>query len=116
MSLVAAIGIYGILSGSVAERVREIGMRVALGASRRNIHALILRQGMTLTGVVIVFGLGAASVASEAIDSMLYGVSRLDPITYFAVIALLSSASGIACWVPAWRAAKVDPSITLRAE
>jgi putative ABC transport system permease protein len=111
----AAVGIYGIVAGSVTERMREIGVRAALGASRRDILALILLQGMTLTGIGVVIGLGGAIAASQAIISMLYGISRFDPITYFGVIALLASVSGIACWVPAWRAAKVDPSITFRA-
>jgi putative ABC transport system permease protein len=113
--VLAAVGIYGVLSGSVTERMREIGVRAALGASRRDILALILRQGMTLTGIGVVIGLGGAVAASQAIISMLYGISRFDPITYFGVMALLASVSGIACWVPAWRAAKVDPSITFRA-
>lgn len=113
--ILAAVGIYGVLSGSVAERMPEIGVRTALGASRRDILVLILRQGMTLTGIGVVIGLGGAVTASQVIISMLYGVSRFDPVTYFGVIALLAGVSGIACWMPAWRAAKVDPSITLRA-
>ncbi len=113
--VLAAVGIYGVLSGSVTERMREIGVRTALGASRRDILGLILRQGMTLTGIGVVIGLGAAVAASQAIISMLFGISRFDPITYFGVIALLALVSAIACWVPAWRAAKVDPSITFRA-
>ena len=113
--VLAAVGIYGVLSGSVTERMREIGVRSALGASRRDILALILRQGMTLTGIGVVIGLGGAVAASQAIISMLYGISRFDPITYCGVIVLLASVSGIACWVPAWRAARVDPSITFRA-
>jgi putative ABC transport system permease protein len=114
--LLAAIGIYGVLSGGVNERMREIGVRAALGASRRNILLLVIRKGMTLTGVGILFGLFGALLASQVIVSLLYGVSRFDPITYLFVIALLAAVSGIACWVPAWRAAQVDPSITLRAE
>jgi putative ABC transport system permease protein len=113
--VLAAVGIYGVLSGSVTERIREIGVRSALGASRRDILALILRQGMTLAGIGVVMGLCVAIAASRAIISLLYGVSRFDPITYVGVIVLLVSVSGLACWVPAWRAAKVDPSITLRA-
>ena len=112
----AAVGIYGVLSGSVTERMREIGVRTALGASRGNILTLILRQGMTLAGIGIVIGLGGAAAASQFIVSMLYEVSRFDPVTYFGVVALLAGVAGIACWVPAWRAAQVDPSITLRAE
>ena len=112
----AAIGIYGVLSGSVAERTREIGIRSALGASRRSILALVARQGLALTALGAAIGLGAALVASKAIATLLFGVSRLDPITYLAVIALLVGVSGVACSVPAWRATAVDPSITLRTE
>jgi putative ABC transport system permease protein len=114
--VLAAVGIYGVLSGGVNERMREIGVRAALGASRRNILLLVLRQGMALTGIGIMIGLFGALVASQFIVSLLYGVSRFDPITYLFVIALLTAGSGIACWAPAWRAAQVDPSITLRAE
>jgi putative ABC transport system permease protein len=111
----AAIGIYGVLSGSVSERMREIGVRSALGASRADILVLVVRQGMTLAGIGIAIGLGGAVVASQAVISMLYGISRFDPITYLGVIALLACVSAVACWVPAWRAARVDPSITFRA-
>jgi putative ABC transport system permease protein len=114
--VLAAVGIYGVLSGGVTERMREIGVRAALGASRRNILLLVIRQGMALTGIGVVTGLLGAVAASQVIISLLYGVSRFDPITYLLVIALLTVVSGIACWVPAWRAAQVDPSITLRAE
>jgi putative ABC transport system permease protein len=114
--VLAAVGIYGVLSGGVNERMREIGVRAALGASRRNILLLVIRQGMTLTGIGIMLGLFGAVVASQLVVSLLYGVSRFDPITYLFVIALLTGVAGIACWVPAWRAAQVDPSITLRAE
>jgi len=112
----AATGIYGVLSGSVTERMREIGVRSALGASRGDILALVVRQGMALTGIGAAIGLGGAVAASHALVTLLFGVSRLDPIAYFGVIALLAGVSAIACWVPAWRAARVDPSITLRAE
>jgi putative ABC transport system permease protein len=113
--VLAAVGIYGVISGSVAERIREIGVRSALGASRRDILSLIFRQGMTLTGIGVVIGLAGAIAASQAMISMLYGISRFDSITYLGVIALLAGVSGIACLAPAWRAAKVDPSITFRA-
>jgi ABC-type antimicrobial peptide transport system permease subunit len=96
--------------------MREIGVRSALGASRGNILALVVRQGMTLTGLGILIGLIGAAAATEAIVTLLFGVSRLDPITYLGVIALLAAVSAIASWVPAWRAARVDPAVTLRAE
>jgi putative ABC transport system permease protein len=76
----------------------------------------VLRQGMMLTGIGVLIGLLGAVAASRIIDSLLYGVSRFDPVTYISVIGLLAAVSGIACWLPAWRAAQVDPSITLRAE
>jgi putative ABC transport system permease protein len=112
----AAAGIYGVLSGSVAERTREIGVRAALGATRADILALILRQGISLTGIGVVIGLAGAAAASQAIAAMLFGISRFDPITYFGVVVLLAVVSILACAVPAWRAARVDPAITLRAE
>lgn len=112
----AAIGIYGVLAGSVAERTREIGVRSALGATRAGILALVIRQGMRVTGLGIVIGLSGAIAASHAIATLLFDISRLDPVTYLGVVSLLLGVSGIACAVPAWRAARVDPSITLRAE
>jgi putative ABC transport system permease protein len=112
----AAIGIYGVLSGSVTERMREIGVRCALGASRASILALVVRQGLTLTSLGILIGLTGAIIASRALITLLFGISRLDPITYAGVIALLVSVAALACWLPAWRAARIDPTITLRAE
>jgi putative ABC transport system permease protein len=114
--VLAATGIYGVLVGSVTERMREIGVRSALGASRGSIVGLVVRQGMTLTGLGVAIGLCGAVAASGAIITLLFGVSRLDPMTYLGVVALLFGVSGIACWVPAWRAVRVDPSITLRAQ
>jgi putative ABC transport system permease protein len=112
----AATGLYGVLSGSVTERTREIGVRSALGATRQSIVALILRQGMTLTGIGLLLGLVGAVAASQAVAAMLFGVSRLDPFTYVGVILLLAIVSVIACAMPAWRAARIDPSIALRCE
>jgi putative ABC transport system permease protein len=112
----AAVGIYGVFSGSVAERTREIGVRLALGASRNGILKLVLRQGLTLTVVGVVFGLVGAMAASQAMASLLFGVSGLDPIAYLGVIGLLAIVSAAACWAPAWRAAKIDPVVALRHE
>jgi putative ABC transport system permease protein len=112
----ASIGVYGVLSGSVSERTREIGVRVAVGATRGNILALIVRQGMILTALGIVIGLVGAMAASQALITLLFGVSRLDPATYLGVIFLLAAVSAIACGIPAWRAARIDPATTLRSE
>jgi len=114
--VLAAAGIYGVLAGSVAERTREIGVRAALGASRSDILGLVVRQGLALSGVGIVIGIAAAAAASRAIAAMLFGISATDPLTYVAVIVLLASVSLVASAVPAWRAARVDPASTLRAE
>lgn len=114
--ILAAVGIYGILSGSVNERMREIGVRSALGASRRSILTLVVRQGLALTLAGIVIGAGTAIAATRAMVSLMFGVSRLDPVTYIVVVILLVGVALLACWIPAWRAARVDPAITLRAE
>jgi len=114
--VLAAVGIYGVLSGSVSERTREIGVRSALGATRRSIVSLVVRQGLTLVLLGIAIGVGGAMAATRGLASLMFDVSRLDPVTYFAVGTLLVSVSLLACWLPAWRAARVDPVITLRAE
>jgi len=114
--VLAAIGIYGVLSGSVSERMREIGVRSALGASRQSILALIVRQGLGLALFGVVLGLSGAALATRGIMSLMFGVSLLDPVTYAGVVMLLIVVATLACWVPAWRAARVDPAITLRAE
>jgi putative ABC transport system permease protein len=110
----AATGIYGVLSGSVVERTREIGVRAALGADRTSILAMVLGQGMKLTGIGVAIGFLGALAASQSIATMLFGMSRLDPLTYLEVIVLLAAASAIACCVPAWRAAQIDPMVALR--
>ena len=112
----AAIGTYSLLSGSVTERTREIGVRAALGASRQSVLALLFRQGMTLAGLGIVIGVVAGAVASRALVSLLFGVSRLDSTTYLGVVALLTCVSAVACTLPAWRATRIRPSIALTAE
>jgi putative ABC transport system permease protein len=114
--VLAAVGIYGVLSGSVTERIREIGVRSAMGASPRDILGLILGQGMKLTLAGVVLGLVGAAVATRGLVTLLFGVTRLDPVTYAGVIALLLGVSVVACWMPAWRAARIDPAVTLRSE
>jgi predicted permease len=114
--VLAATGIFGVLSGSVTERTREIGIRSALGASRRDILTMVLRQGMRLAAFGVVIGLVGAALASKTLVTLLYGVSRIDPVTYLGVIGLLLAVAAVACWLPAARAASVDPAITLRAD
>lgn len=114
--VLAAIGIYGILSGSVTERTREIGVRAALGATRSDLLALVLRQGMTMTTIGLAIGLIAALAAGRALNAMLFGVTWLDRMTYLGATLMLLVVSGIACLIPARRAASIDPMEALRAE
>ncbi|MFQ5744405.1 MAG: ADOP family duplicated permease [Acidobacteriota bacterium] len=114
--VLAALGLYGVLSGSVAERMPEIGVRIALGASRQSILALVLRQGMTLTAIGAAIGLLGAAVTSQVLVAFIFGVSRLDPLTYLGAVALLTLASAAACWLPASRASRMDPLATLKAD
>jgi putative ABC transport system permease protein len=114
--ILAAVGTYGLLSGTVSERVREIAVRTALGASRISVLGLVLRQGMSLTVAGIVIGLAGAAIASRFLDTMLFGVSRLDGFTYAGVVALLATTSVVACWIPARRAARLDPNVVLKTD
>jgi putative ABC transport system permease protein len=114
--LLAATGLYGVLAGSVTERTREIGVRVALGATPTVILRLVVGQGAWLILAGVAAGVLGAVAASRALISLLFGISPLDPTTYVATSALLVAISIIACWLPARRAAHVDPAITLRAE
>ncbi len=114
--VLAATGIYGILANSVAERTREIGVRAALGASRGDLLALVMRQGLALVVVGVAVGLGLSLAATRALTSLLFGVSHLDPLTYAGVIAMLLSVAAVACLVPARRAALLDPMQALRSE
>jgi predicted permease len=114
--VLAATGLYGVLAGMVAERTREIGVRAALGASRRQILALVLGQGMAMAGVGVVLGLAGALAATTAIGTMLFGITALDPLTWALVTGLLGVVALVACLVPAWRAVRVPPSSPLRAD
>jgi putative ABC transport system permease protein len=114
--VLAATGLFGVLSGSVTERMREIGVRAALGASRASILGLVVRQGMTMTVAGVVVGLGGAMLGARLLSTLLFDVSNLDPVTYVAVVLLLALVSIVASGVPAWRAAAVDPASTLRSD
>ncbi len=114
--VLAAAGIYGVLLGSVTERRREFGIRAALGATRGNLVRMVLRQGMGMTAVGLAIGGALAAFASRAITQLLYGVSRVDPVTYLGVVASLLLVALVACLIPAVRAARVDPAVALRHE
>jgi predicted lysophospholipase L1 biosynthesis ABC-type transport system permease subunit len=114
--LLAAVGIYGVMSYVVAGRTREIGLRMALGAQTFDVLRLILRQGMLLAGIGALLGLTIGLGGTRFLKSLLYGVNATDPITFTAVTLLLGSVALLACWLPALRASRVDPMVALRSE
>jgi putative ABC transport system permease protein len=114
--LLAAVGLYGVISYSVAQRTRELGIRIALGAQRGDVLRLILRQGMTLVAAGVIFGVAASLGLTRLIASLLYGISASDPITFLLLSAALVLVAFIACWLPARRASAVDPIVALHAE
>ncbi|HEV2689922.1 MAG TPA: ABC transporter permease, partial [Bryobacteraceae bacterium] len=112
----AAIGIYGLMSYTVEQRMQEIGIRLALGAGARDMLSMIVRQGMLLAGIGLAIGLGAAYGLTRLLASLLFGVKTTDPITYAAVAIVLFAVALLACFIPARRATKIDPLIALRYE
>jgi len=114
--LLASIGLFGVLAFGVAQRTREIGVRVALGAARVEVVGLIVKQGMQLVAAGLVIGLAGSLAAARLLRSLLYETDVYDPITFAMVPILLAVVSLVACYVPARRAAVVDPMITLRSE
>ena len=114
--LLSAIGIYGVISYSVVQRTHELGIRAALGASTVNILALVLRAGMLMTGIGLGLGLAGALGLSRLLHTLLFGVGERDPVTIATVAAILSVVALLACYIPAYRATRVDPLIALRYE
>jgi predicted permease len=114
--LLAVVGVYGVVAYAATQRTQELGVRMALGASSRQILALLLKQGVKLVAAGLLFGLAGAWVLTRAMSSMLVGVSPSDPLTYVSVAAFLSSITLLACWIPARRAMRVDPMVALRYE
>jgi predicted permease len=114
--LLSAVGLYGVLAYTVAQRTREIGIRLALGAPRRSVLLLVVRQGMSLALGGLAVGLAGAFVLTRVLQQLLYEISPNDPLTFLGAAALLCSVAVLACWLPAYRAARVNPMEALRYE
>ena len=114
--ILAAVGLYGVMSYSVSWRTREIGIRMALGAQASQVQQLIVRQALFLTAIAVVIGLPAAFALAKLFTSVLYGIHSDDPVTFAVVPVFLAVVALSACWLPARRAARVDPQIVLRCE
>jgi len=112
--LLSAIGIYGLMHFFVAQRTNEIGVRMALGAHQVNVLALVFRQGLTLATVGIAVGILGAFVLTRLLSTLLYSVTPTDPVTFATAPAILLVVAALACWIPARRAARIDPMLALR--
>jgi putative ABC transport system permease protein len=114
--IIATVGIYGVISYSVARRSKEFGLRMALGAQPGNVLALVMRQGLVLTAIGVIVGVGAALGLTRLMATLLFGVQPTDPVTFLSVSALLAVVALAASYIPALRATKVDPMKALRYE
>ena len=114
--LLAVVGTYGVLSFMVAERRREIGIRVAIGATRGSIVALVTKQGLAIVSIGLAAGLAGALALTRLLGSLLFGVEPTDPGTLAAVMSTIAIVAALACGLPAWRASRLDPNVVLRGD
>jgi predicted permease len=114
--VLTAIGIYGVMAYSVSQRTNEIGIRIALGAGKNSIFRLVVGQAMTIVAISLVAGVVGAFAATRLLNSLLYGIGASDPVTFIAIMLLVSAVAFLAAWLPARRAMRVDPIVALRAE
>jgi putative ABC transport system permease protein len=114
--LLAAVGIYGVISFSVTRRTREIGIRIALGAARRDVLRMVVGQAVLLASLGVAVGIGGALLLTRTMQGMLFGVSASEPTAYASVSALLIAIAGLAAYIPARRAARISPAVALRCE
>lgn len=114
--VLAAVGIFGVIAFSVSQRLREFGIRMALGATASDVLRLVVMGGLKITAAGIAIGLAGSAWLTQSIASLLYGVKPMDPVTFLAAPAVLAVVALIASAAPAWRAARVDPAVALRIE
>jgi ABC-type antimicrobial peptide transport system permease subunit len=114
--LLAAIGIYGLMTYSVQQRTQEIGIRMALGASPGSVRKMVVLQGMRLAAIGVVIGIAAALALTRFMAGLIYGVKTWDPVVFVTIAALLGTVSWLATYIPARRASRVDPMVSLRYE
>jgi putative ABC transport system permease protein len=114
--LLASIGLYGVLAYAVSQRSREIGLRMALGASAQKVVGMVVGRGLGLTAAGLAIGLALAAAGAHAMKSLLYGVDAIDPATFAGVAGLLCAIAALASWIPARRASRIDPIVALRDE
>jgi putative ABC transport system permease protein len=114
--VLAAVGLYGVISQSARQRTHEIGIRVALGAGRRTVIGQIVREGMQLAGIGIIIGIGLSFAVTRLLSTQLYGVTATDPATFAVIALLLATVAFIASYLPANRASRVDPVTAMRGE
>jgi ABC-type antimicrobial peptide transport system permease subunit len=112
--VLAAIGLYGVMSSAVSQSLREFGLRLALGASTTDLMRLVMSRGLALSAAGVLVGAGAALELTRLLGSLLYHVSPRDPLTFGLAFAVMAAASSVACFLPAWRATRTDPLLALR--
>jgi ABC-type antimicrobial peptide transport system permease subunit len=114
--VLAVVGLYGVVAFAIAQRTREIGLRMALGATREQVVRLVLRQGLIVTGIGAVIGLSLAALAAQALRAQLIGVSPFDPLSFGGMALLMLGVAAAACGIPALRASRLDPIRALRVD
>jgi putative ABC transport system permease protein len=114
--VLAAVGIYGVMSYSVAQQTREIGIRIALGAKRSDVLTMTVLQGLKLVGTGLICGLAVAFILTRVMASLLFGISATDPVTFVSIAVVLLAVALVASYLPALRATRIDPMLALRAQ